>query len=84
MHSTVPSRYTVRILPNRGSGARFELFDTRARRGVKSYLSHAHAISDMTFLNTLLAAHYKGQATQKVRGGRGKRSTNSRDVTTRR
>lgn len=83
MHSTVPSRYTVRILPNRGSGARFELFDTRARRGVKSYLSHAHAISDMTFLNTLLAAHYKGQATQRVRGG-GNRSTSSRDETTRR
>ena len=56
MHDTVPSRYTVRIVASGGDGPRFELFDTEARRGVKSYRSHALAVSDMTFLNSLLAA----------------------------
>lgn len=55
MFSTVPNRYTVRIVANGNSGARYELFDTQASRSVKSYRSHALAVSDMEFLNTLLA-----------------------------
>lgn len=55
MFSTVPSRYTVRIVATAKSGPYYELFDTQASRGVKCYRSHALAVSDMSFLNTLLA-----------------------------
>ncbi len=51
----VPSRYTIRIVANGNNGTRFELFDTEASRSVKSYQSHAVAVSDMLFLNSLLA-----------------------------
>lgn len=55
MNNTVPGRYTVRKAAKGKSGARFEPFDTQGGRSVKSYGSHALAVSDMSFLNGLLA-----------------------------
>lgn len=58
MTETFPSRYVVRIVAS-GNGTRYELFDTEGRRSVKAFRSLALAVSDMSFLNSLLAADTK-------------------------